>query len=284
VSHLILGIQNPDLEEFFRMFLQAHADPHGHQVRRFVESRLHASWVDKDELATWIYHWSRLRDRDKVRLISQLGSSNAYHYLQMLQIRQNKLRREEVISELARRPNPALDEFLIDSYHWYRSPQGPGYWSTSLARAILATDTPRIREFLLKRWNQDPEQRVKLLHEFGRVAWDAPHLGWFLEHLSQATTPKVRRKALPVLRRMARPEAWALVESWAKDGDAAIRKAALAELELRQQQQEQERLRQQQAEDLIAGKIKPDGLLPRLTAYVWNGGDYVPELAREASE
>jgi hypothetical protein len=179
-------IDNPQLEGDLRHFLT--------QVQRdigFIESRLNLSSIDPDSLADWIYHWTPIPDRGKIRYLSKVNSRRSYTHLRNL-LRQYPSGRVEVVSILKERPNPALDQLLIDLY------EGGYPQKDDLISAMLLCDTPKIRAYLNELWNR--ERSLKLL-------------------------------AVPILSRMGMPEAMALLESWANAPDAELRSAARKHLD-----------------------------------------------------
>jgi hypothetical protein len=195
----------------------------------------------------------------------------------MLEVNRNESLRWEVVSELAGRPNPSLDQFLIDTYEWTKTPNGSRYGSSSVTRALIKTDTPKIREFFSDRWNRGVEEQRDLVLEIGSTPGPYPQLDWMAPLIKDATNSEVRREAAAVLSRIGTPQAAALLEEWTKSPDAGVGNAATDALEeLRRLEGEKDR-RLGTAADLIAGQIKPDDLLPMSTPYVWDGKDYVPE-------
>ena len=136
---------------------------------------------------------------------------------------------------------------------------------------MLVCDTPEMRAYLDKLWDEDTYQREMLLDAMSKMEQGSAHLTGWLQTISEITEPSLRLLAVPVLSRIDTPEAVAILELWAAEPDAQLRTAAQEHLDEYQK-------RGRQVAELISGKIKPDDLLPRQTPYVWNGEDYVPEL------
>ncbi len=178
-------IDNPMLEEDLRFFLD-----HLHPNESFIEAHLRASTVDPDWLADWIYH-SSITDQDKARYLPRINSKRSYTYLRDL-IERNPSARETVVLTLAGRPNPALDQLLIDLHKRGYPLEG------DLIRAMFLCDTPKVRAYLHELWGRD--SFAKLL-------------------------------TIPILSETDTPEALSILKSWSGDPDERIRSAARRSLE-----------------------------------------------------
>ena len=272
-------VKNPLLEETIRRFVRENAGQgHGaakHHVGRFIESRINDPAFDQRQLAAWIFHWAPLEDRVKLGYLPRIQDPNAYHYLSNL-LSQNERRREDVLQQLSVRPNAALDRFVVDTYNWYESPRGPGYWSTSVTYALVRTDTEAVRELIKEKWNQDAKTRLRMIRHLSSGDWRQANMNWLVPMIAKLSSRIERGAAVTLLSRIDTPDAYALAETWATDPDADLAKAATEQLQIRDQRAAQQQQQLARAADLIVGRIKPDDLLPSPTAYVWNGTKYAP--------
>ncbi len=182
-----------------------------------------------------------------------------------------------MIFQLSRKPNPSLDQFIIDSYKWYNSPQGAGHYLANLTDAIVNTDTPAMRRFITDLWNKAGKDRKTLLRHLQHRQWRAPNMNWLTPLLAELTGKDERLMAAKILSKIDTDDAWWLAEKWAKDTDSDIAATARQQIDIRRNRLEDEQQFIRQANDLIAGKIKPDELLPSGPAYVWNEQEYVPQ-------
>ena len=273
-------IRNPLLEETLRQFVrdnagQGHGSDHS-RVGRFLESRINDPAIDQFQLAAWIGHMAPLDDRYKLGFLPRIQDPKVYNYLSNL-LAKNEHRREQVIQQLSAKPNPALDRIVIDTYNWYESPRGPGYWFTSMTHALVRTDTPAVREFIKEKWNRDTKTRWRMITHLNSGDWRQPNMNWLVPMIAELNTRDERNSAVRLLSCIDTPEAYVLAERWISDPDADIAQAAAEQLKIRDQRAAQLQRRLAQAADLIAGRIKPDDLLPASTAYAWNGSEYVPD-------
>jgi hypothetical protein len=276
---LCAKIHNTELEEILRNFIRNNAIGRDNEfgVREFIQSRINTADPNSSDLATWIFHWAPLNDREKLEYISKLNTSQTHHYLSILLPRGNQNLRRDVISQLSRKPNPSLDQFIIDSYKWYHSPQGPGYYLANLTDTIVNTHTPAMRQFLTDLWNKAGKDRKTLLGHLQHGKWRAPSMNWLTPLFAELTGKDERLMTAKILSKIDTDDAWQLAEKWAKDTDTDIAAAARQQLDIRRNRLKDEQQFIQQANDLIAGKIKPDELLPSGPAYVWNKQEYVPQ-------
>ena len=256
-------IHNPELEEDLRRFVGDNAEPHGLLIT-FIESRLDSPVTGASSLARWIFHLPHLNERDKLEYLSRVNSPRTYDHIQNLLMRGDYSRRR-VIEYLEQRPNPALDQFLIDSYEYYQTPP------TALVQAMLICDTPKMRAYLNELWNEGTDEQSFLLEEMSKMELGHMNLARWIRPISELIDLSLRLLAVPVLSQIDTPEAATILESWAAEKDEQLRILA-------QEHLDNHRERDRQTADLIAGKIKPDDLLPPQIPYVWDGQNYVPEL------
>lgn len=273
-------VKNPLLEETIRQFVRENAGQgHGsaeHYVSEFVASRVNDPAMARSGMANWIFHWAPLEDRDKLNYLPRIQDPNANHYLRML-ISRNDRRREDVIQQLNRHPNPALDEFIVDTYNWYESPRGPGHWSTSLTYALVKTDTPAIRELITGQWNKDDKTRSRMISRLKSGDWRQPNMNWLVPKIAELTARLDRVYAARLLSRIDTPEAYRVAEQWASDPDPDIASVSTTQLEIRDKRLAERQQQLAQATELITGKIKPDDLVTSAKAYTWNGEEYIPK-------
>lgn len=273
-------VRNPLVEDRAQQFVRENAgEGHGFarfHLERFVTSRINDPATDQGDLAEWVFHWARLEERVKMNLLARIHDPKVYHYIHSWTSRNQNLR-EDLIYQLDRNPNPALDEFLIDSYKWYESPQSPGYWSTSLTNAIVKTNTQAIRRFIEDKWNADDEQRLTLINRLASGQWRQPHMNWLVPMIAKLDNRQQRLAAVKLLPHIGTDDAWRLAEKWAGDADEKVAGAAAEQLEIRQERITEQQRRLTRAEKLLSDRIKPDDLLEPFTPYTWNGQEYVPE-------
>jgi hypothetical protein len=242
----------------------------------YFGSRIGAPGVSQSGLAAWIFHWAPLDEDGKLELLARMESPETYHYVEALGATRDSVKRMALVDRLARAPNPSLDQFLIDSYDWWRGPEGPGY-DRRLTEALFNTDTAAVRAFIEERWG-DPEERQELLRAAGWAESRLPHLEWMVWLVERSADADTRREAAHLLARIDNDTAWSLLENWAEeDSDEGVREAAAKQLDLRQEREAETEKRLQQYADLISGRIGPEDLLPPQPAWVWDGERYVPE-------
>jgi hypothetical protein len=273
-------VKNPLLEETVRQFVRKNAElghgSAGHHVGQFTESRINDPLIDQGKLAAWIFHWAPSDDRTKLEYLPRIQDPNAYHYLSLL-LAQNERRREDILHQLSNHPNPALDGFVIDTYHWYESPRGPGTWSTSMTYALVKTDTPAVRELIKETWNESGKTRQRMINHLNSGDWRQPNMKWLVPMMADLTSKSDRTSAAKLLSRIDTPEAYGLAEQWTTDSDSDIAAAATAQLAIRDERMAQQQQQLALAADLLAGTIKPDDLLTSTVAYTWNGREYTPD-------
>ena len=288
---VVNGFGNPALGPELRRFVLKHTqqdDPQWseHHIRNFIYARLdhHFTQEEADSLAEWVAESIPLSEDQKLRLLSRINSDSTYRYVREIILRQ-PFHQSEVAWNLIRRPNPSLDLFLIEAYQAASAnvkfggfapitpPQkylGNPRKLNPLIRSMLLCDTPRTRAFLEKLWNSD---QIALLEAIKHEApKHYPHLNRWTARISQIEDSDMRLAAIPVLDQIDTPESSEILEDWALSSDASVKREAERALE-------NYRERSRRAKDLLAGNIKPDDLLVGQTAYVWNGKNYVPEVA-----
>jgi hypothetical protein len=275
----LADIRSPQIEEAMRDFMRDNAtgQENAYYVRAFVKSRIGDPAIDQSELATWVFRWAPLKERDRIDLTLRIDSALTYHYLQMLGVSQDQSKRENAIGFLAQNPNASLDQFIIDSYHWYDGPEGPGYWSTSVSEALARTDTPATREFIRTTPAAGGEAARKLVGRLNDARGDLSTLAWMTDLFRDLTDPRMRADAAGILARVDTPAARQLLDAWAADADAGVARAAAQALDAHRERQALADLRFRQYGELLSDKIRPDDLLPPAQPWVWNGEAYVPE-------
>jgi len=275
-------VRNPLLENTLRRFVRENAGQgHGsteHSVRRFVESRINDPAINQQQLAAWIFHWAPLDDRIKLELLPKIQDPNACNYLHNL-VARNERRREDIIQQLGANPNAALDKFVIDTYNWYESPRGPGYWFVSMTRVLVTTDTPAVRELIKEEWNKAGKTRSRMIRHLNSGSWRQPNMNWLVPMIAELTARQDRTSATKLLSRIDTPEAYELAKKWATDTNPDIAKAAAEQLKIRDLRTAQTQQQLAWAADLLSGKIKPDDLFTSASTYKWNGAEYIPDDA-----
>ncbi len=269
IQNSLIYIDNPALESWIGNFVrETTGNSANFAIRQYIESRLANPETDMAELANWIFHWSPLKEREKRELIARLDTPDCYHFIKMLGDH-NQSRRDDLIYQLEQHPNRHLDGYLIDSFEYYRSPQGPGYRNGNLMSAMVKCNTETMRDFLLKLW-QDRNERRDILQGLNAVEAGNPVLKHWTDTLTKLKDDTLRELAVPVLAHTETPEAWNVLQEWIHSESENVRNAIDVEIKKREE-------RQRLIEDLFEEKIKPDDLLPPAIPYVWNGEDYVEE-------
>ena len=291
--NLVTELRNSTLEPELRRFVlkQARDDPETseHHLRRFINARLERplTEAEADSLAEWIAETVPLPEFDKFQLLTRINSERAYRY-----VRDIALRHPSYLHNLAYTfityPNPSLDLFLIEAYQAEsanvkfggfvpitppRKYLGNPRKLNPLIRAMLLCDTPRTHAFLERLWNSGDSNKITLLEGIKQEASKHyPHMYRWTARISQIEDAGTRLAAIPVLDQIDTPESSEILEDWALSSDASVKSEAERALE---NYRERSRL----ARALLAGNVKPDDLLLGQTAYVWNGKNYVPEVA-----
>ena len=279
---VVSRIRNPGVDPLIQHFMRDEGvGPFRRQyVMEYYGSRIGARGVDQSTLAGWIFHWAPLDEAGKLELLARIDAPKTYHYVEALGATRDSVKRLALVDRLAEAVNPSLDRFLIDSYDWWRGPQGPGY-DRRLTEALLKTDTAAVRAFIEERWG-DHEERQELLRAAGWAESRLPHLAWMTRLMEESDDADTRREAAHLLARIDTDAAWTLLESWAEDdADERVRQAAAEQLDRRQQREAETERRLQQYADLISGKISPEDLLAPQAAWIWDGERYVPEAEPE---
>ena len=279
----LTDVRNPEVEERIRQAFRELGYQNEHVVRQFIESRIGAPRVDQTELATWVFHSAPIDEDEKLRLITRIPSPRAYHYLRILGVPRDRSEREDAIYEVATHPNPYLDEFVIDTWKWYDSPEGPGYWSRTMTKALLGNDTERVQDFVRETVQKGGEDARKMLHRLARSEVDMSRKQWLQGLVREFDSPALQATAAGILAKMDSEAARKLLRQWAESDDEKVRTAAEDSLEAHRQRQQKEKERMRQYEALLAGDIDPDELAPPMKAWVWNGERYVPEQKAEES-
>ena len=277
-------VRNPDVEERIRHIFRELGHQNEHVVRHFIESRIGAPRVDQTELATWVFHFAPIDEDEKLRLIARIPSPRAYHYLRILGVPRDRSEREDAIYEVATHPNPYLDEFVIDTWKWYDSPEGPGYWSRTMTKALLGNDTERVQDFVRETVQKGGEDARKMLHRLARSEVDMSRKQWLQGLVREFDSPALQATAAGILAKMDSEAARKLLRQWAESDDEKVRTAAEDALKAHRQREQKEQEQMRQYEALLAGDIDPDELAPPMKAWVWNGERYVPEEKADSPE
>lgn len=269
-------IQNPLLEEILRNFVREHSGSGigaRHAVEDFIEARINHPQIDQGELAGWVYHWAPLADRRKLNYFLEIRDPNVCHYVRMILSRNQNLR-EDVLYQLSQQPNPALGQYLVETYDWWEGPQGPDSLDSSFTGALVKTNVPEVRQLIEQKWHESEESRARILAHLGVGHWRQPHLNWLVPLIGELTLRRERLAAIRLLSRVDTPEAYQLAEQWAADPDSDIVSAARDQLDIHAQRQIQQQTKIDRAADLLAGKIQPDDMIKTGAAYQWDGNEY----------
>ena len=232
----------------------------------------------------------------------RLNSGRTNRYVRDI-VRRHPSYQEAVLLTLINNPNPALDRFLIETYQASSGVTAADV-PPNLLRAMVLCGTPRMNAFLEEVWNANDGNKLYLLsamkhgeskHDMNaslEEVWNAndnneisllspikhdgpnhyPQLHRWTSFISQIENAATRLAAIPVLDQIDTPESSEILEDWTLSADSAVKRDAERALA-------NYRERSRRAKKLLAGEIKPDDLLAGQTAYVWNGQNYVPEVA-----
>ena len=273
---LCARVQNPLLEGILCNFVREHSGSGigaEHAVGDFIDARINHPQIDQGELAGWIYHWAPLDDRGKLNYVLEIHDPRACHYVRMILGRNQNLR-EDTLYQLSQQPNPALGEYLVETYDWWEGPQGPDSLNSSFTGALVKTDAPEVRQLIEQKWHESEESRTRILAHLGVGHWRQPHMNWLVPLIADLTRKDERLAAIKLLSHIDTPEAYQLAEQWSADPDTGIVSAAKDQLDIHAQRQIQQQQKIDQAIDLLAGKIQPDDLMTSGTAYQWDGNEY----------
>jgi hypothetical protein len=243
------------------------------QVERLVRSRRGISPERLDKLADWISQKCPLHDNERALLLAHVHSPHTRAAFASIAPRVTSDGRLEVASLLLKRPNPYADAFLIETWEMLRRGQSHTVHS-SVALAILACDTPHLRDWVLQKIAADDREWSDIA---GCAKAPLPALRWLFPTASKLTDESRRVAILRPLAAMDTPEAWSLIETWSHDESEWLTTQARERLAERAKSEAEREEHRQQLADLLAGRIQPDELLPPPTAYVWTDRGYVPE-------
>ena len=272
-------IDNPELDECIYWFIRENASSsaHDHYVRQFLESRARSKESDKSRFATFVFSGAPLNERDKIEQLCKIDSPTSLHYINYF-TRFDDRQRERALEHLHRTRNPSLDDFIIESYNWLaEKPDVKHYGNHSeVTRALLNANSDRIRKFMEGKWSESPEARGKLVKIFRSAGWTKPHMAWLVP-LIRDLSDSERPDAVGIIDNINTDDAWALLEEWADGDNEELVRRAKWRLDKRAKETKNIKPSAGKGADLIAGKIKPDDLLPGAAAYVWTDKGYVSE-------
>ena len=277
--YTISEIINPSIEEQFRNFVRENgAGPFNeHYVTQFIKRRIGAVGIDQDQLAAWVFHLAPLDERQKRELLTQIDAASVATYLELFGVTRDPAKMMELESRLADKPNPSLDQLLIGHYwdepadnRWGDSAHGPR------TTALLKTDTPAVRKFITRVcWETKRDKWLDRLQVQGKA--NLARLAWMTPLVEQLTDTGSKVKAVKLLASFRTPEADKLLDRWAGEDNAELRKAAEQQRAEQKKEDAEHARRLQQWSDLLAGKIQPEDLVPPQKPWLWDGKQYVQE-------
>jgi len=277
---ILANIVNPPAEQELRRFMsEMGGRSDEHWIVAFVESRVGAEGIDQGQLADWVFAFAPLNERTKLDLIAKINCPEAARYVQLFfGVKQDPMKRRNLICQLVTTPNPSLDPFVIDTYESSQEPSSPDYADrNTITMALIKSDTPAVREFIAKCWN-NPEHRAALLDRLtSQNKADLARLTWMIPLADQLRDSPSRLKAVRLLAAIDTSAAQDLLGLWAQEGDETIREAVAQQQVERERIHAEQQKRLRQWSDLLAGKIQPEDLAPPQQPWVWDGAKYVEQ-------
>ena len=273
------NINNPDLQNRMLYFVQNHATAGSHPAESFVKSRVKKTPEDPN-LPTLITHGQIIDEHDKAHLIASLRSdivSNQLNYLSS----SNPRNRSKALQTLSSSPNPFADEFLIDSFEYYMRPSNKQMSLRYWVKATVGANTPRLREYLAKVFQEGGEKKTRLLKEMPQGRWNNPQMDWMVPLLEEVEGQDEQCQAATILSNIASERAIAVLNKWSKDTNKKIASNAKYQLDKIRSRKAGDRkevgVDQKIIDDIISGKTKPHELLKEAIPFIWDGKKYIPE-------
>jgi len=272
-------IDNPELDERFYWFIRENASSsvNDYWLQRFFESRVKSKDTDKSRLAKFVFSSAPLDERDKIEQLCRIDSPASLNYINYF-TRFDDRQRKRALEHLRSWHNPSLDEFIIESYNWLAEKPNVRHYGNhaEVTWALVNANSDRIHKFLEGKWNESAESRGELIRILRSAGWTKPHMGWLVPLIAQLPLDE-KYEAVGILDNINTDEAWALLEEWADGDNEKLARQAKWYLDKRAKETKSTKPPEGKGADLIAGRIKPDDLLPAATAYVWTDKGYVPE-------
>jgi hypothetical protein len=270
-------INNQSVEQWLRNFVRDNAggSSRAYYVQQFIESRIGATEINQEELASWVYHFAPVED--KLKYLLKIHSSYADFFLNFMGVGSDPAKSMDIACRLAENPNPAFDHRLIEFYSLVYDDRYPESGTGMRTTALIRTDTPAVRTFLTECWREKARRTTLLDRLAGQTKADLARLAWMTPLLEKLSDAPEQVKAARLLASFRTPEAQKLLDRWQREGDAKVRRAVGEQLEEQEEEDGRQARRLQQWADLLAGRIQPQDLVPPQKPWDWNGKQYVQE-------
>jgi hypothetical protein len=273
----ITPLDLPELEPEFRSYISRNSNvgPWGSesQVWRFIAERIRRR-RDLPQLTEWIVSGNLLFPDLKVQALVQIADPRADKLLSKFV---TEFKNHDSVYRLAEwlteNPHPNADRFLLDLNTWLMKLQDNTH-SVRLEQAILATDSPKIREYIAETARGDLKGWFQLVS----LPPNGPltHLDWLVPILAQSNDNNFRRASCRLLASIGTPPADALLDAWGHDPDPKLVQFAAELVRQREEAEAARLLRLEKLSDLLAGRITPQDLIA-LQRFVWKDKAYVEQ-------
>ncbi len=273
-AQFCFSLRNPMLEAEVRSFIEKNAGTShfSMQNKKFVLDRLDGSQEELQSLASWV---AGLRRSDtwgrncRTEMLVRIPASNVREHLERMNSG-NRSERSVAPRVLRDHPNPALDEFLIDKFQVGLEKNDGGSMFNEVVQALSQSDSATIRAFVESRLAEGGKPWMRLVEHID----EAPKWAWLVPALAKLSDADkaMQESAVELLERIGTDAAWDALEAWPpKSPVEGVVKHQIAKRKIALQENAQ---RIEQARRLIAGKMKPDDLLPASIPFTWTKSGY----------
>lgn len=279
-------IEHPGLQDQIHQRVQAqfpmqHRRSH-HELIQFFEYRLTHS-QDLDRLARTIGQCYGLAPQDKAKLLWRIPTKNSGELLSGIRRELSTSDSRNFLSQLPHSssrtftPHPFAGKFLVDMIKTMDRDY-PSY-GIRYNRLLLHMKDDAAKQHLESAIADfDDRQWSDLTRQ---VQGTLPHLNWMVAPIAEFETSQRKQDSCQLLKAIGTPEAIQLLTLWSQSPRTSLSKSALQILKQSSQSPASpapEKSIDQQlvkdANDLIAGLIQPDDLLPPATPATWTGDAY----------
>lgn len=271
----ITPLDLPEFEPEFRAAITRYTDggkwSRESVVWKFVVERIRRG-RDLSQLAEWITGANFLMPDSKVLALIEIADPRANELLPTFAAEfKNDGAVDQLANLLTAHPHPNAGRFLLDLKTWLLKSH-VNTLHQSIEQAILATDSPAIRESIAETARGDLNGWIRLVSSPPKVP--LTHLDWLVPLLAQSTDNKFRRESCRILSAIGTPQSKTLLDEWAHDADPKVAKVAADLVRERETAETARVTRRGQLTDLLAGRITPQDLIS-LMSFVWKDNTYV---------